>query len=133
MLADFRAALLAMNVGRAVSEWRKLAPHLPVPRDRDEAEHIMHLCRLQMQTLPERDREWSERWLAERSGPSRIVECVGTSVTVFAGADAARKERARIKELAMADAVHDAMRDGLDLTKDAAEVRRRMLRAKDRA
>lgn len=127
---DFARCLIQMDVGTAMRLWSRIAPHLHQPTDWAEAEHTMHLARLQMPSLTAEQRAYSEAWLAELTGPARIVEAVGVSVGVPVDASVARKSRAKDIEAAMVRAIEDAMRDGVDMHREPDEYRRRMMAAR---
>jgi hypothetical protein len=92
---QFRALLEDGNVQALRSAWAQVAPHLPQPATRQQAEIVMHHARTQSEVITFPKRAWSHRWLAERNLPSglpdalrpkaeqlcpRVVEGVGISV-----------------------------------------------------
>jgi hypothetical protein len=129
---DFARCLVQMDVSTAMRLWRTIAPHLHQPADWDEAEHTMHLARLQMTLLPPEHRAYSEAWLTGRTGPSRIVEAVGVAVGVPVDASASRKSRAKDIEAMMVAAIEQAVRDGVDMHREPDEYRRRMMAARQK-
>lgn len=86
--AEFRALLEAGDVDALVKAWRQVAPHLPQPRNRDEAEITMHMARTGAELVSLSARRYSHDWLTERMLPSQlptelvptIAEAVGISV-----------------------------------------------------
>ena len=127
---DFRECIVCLDVKRARKIWAVANPGLPQPETDAQAEITLHAARLSMKSLPPRLKEYSRRWLEERAALPRHVYGVGISVK--AGSPN-RAEMARAMEAAMAQAVLDALQDGVSLETDADEVSRRMIRARDRA
>jgi hypothetical protein len=130
--SDFARCLIDLDVSTARRLWATIAPHLHQPADDDEALHTMHLARLQMPSLSAEARAYSDAWLAERRGPSRVVQAVGVSVGVPAGAGISRITRAKEIENAMVEAIKGAVRDGVDMHREPDEYRRRMMAARQR-
>jgi hypothetical protein len=90
----------------------------------------MHIARIQMKRIPEAARQYSREWLAERSGP--IAKAVGVAVGSMSS-DRYRLERAKNRQAAMLEAVEAAIKAGIDIDLEAAEVRRRMALARAKA
>lgn len=122
-VAAFRALLEAGDVDALRKAWSRVAPHLPQPASREQAEVVMHHARTQTASLPLRARAWSHRWLSERGLPSglpdplrpkaeriypRIAEGVGISVNFKS---AWMKPAAAEVRGAMEDAVSEAYAD----------------------
>lgn len=119
MMTDLERCLREFDVDGAVRLWAQMAPHLPQPTSRVEAEMTLHYSRTISQTLELRPRAYSHRWLTERSLPSglpdelrpkaermfpKVVEAVGiASITRTSTTLEARK--------AMSDAVEDIYAD----------------------
>lgn len=88
MVPEFRQLLEDGDVDGLWQAWGRVAPHLPQPKSREQAEITMHIARTAAASIPESARLYSHRWLTERSLPSqlpgdmlpRIVEAVGISV-----------------------------------------------------
>lgn len=88
MVPEFRQLLEDGDVDGLWRAWGRVAPHLPQPKSRDEAEITMHMARTATASIPEAHRIYSHRWLTERMLPSqlpgdmlpKIVEAVGISV-----------------------------------------------------
>jgi len=107
--------------------WRHVSPHLEQPKTDDECLTTMHMARRQMQTIPAALRTYSETWLAERR---TSIEVVTTGVMVR---DATLgKPRGIGVAGAMIDAVERSAVAGLHPEFDAAEVRRRMMAAREK-
>jgi hypothetical protein len=90
----------------------------------------MHIARIQMKRIPEAARSYSKAWLAERSGP--VAKAVGVACLSLSS-DRYRQERAKNRQAAMLDAVSAAIKAGIDIDTEAAEVRRRMALARAKA
>jgi hypothetical protein len=128
----FRQCLLELDVSTARRIWQHVAPGLPQPASDDEALVMMHAARVEMQHMPRRARDYSRAWLDERER-RQIVTAVGIAVGLHSESDPKALERSHMIRDAMADAVADAYREGVDLLLDAEEVRRRMIVARKRA
>ena len=126
--AAIRRCLVELDVAAMRRLWRETAPHLSQPSSDDEALETMHRSRVEMTTLPARLVAWSRAWLAERE-TRRVAHAVGIAVS----APPHRADRAAATRRAMEGAVHDALRAGVDLATEPAEIRRRMMRARARA
>lgn len=126
--AEFRRCLVELDVAGIRRLWRATAPHLPQPADDGEALETLHRARAASRTLPARLVDYSRDWLAERE-TRRVAHAVGIAVA----APPHRAERAEAARQAMEGAVIDAMRAGVDLATEPAEIRRRMMRARARA
>lgn len=129
--AEFRRALVECDVRAIRRLWQHVSPHLPQPKDDAAALIAIHMARVKMTTLPAKLREYSEAWLSERR-TGRIAHAVGIAVG-FAN-ETNPKKIARSIEIreAMSDAVERAVVAGVDLATETAEVRRRMMRARER-
>lgn len=88
----------------------------------------MHGARLAMKTIPQKLRDYSRDWLAERCRPRYAV---GVGIAVKAPTHRAIQAEAVLH--AMEDAVQGAVQDGVDLKHEAREVKRRMDVARDKA
>lgn len=138
MVPEFRQLLEDGDVDGLWRAWGRVAPHLPQPKSRDEAEITMHIARTAAASIPEAARQYSHRWLTERNLPSqlpggmlpRIVEAVGISVNFHSSY---LKPAATEIRTAMETAVLDrfAMGDNNPLVVQAAmaEARDRTMRA----
>jgi hypothetical protein len=105
-------------------------PHYPAPKSDAEALYSMHIARIQMKKIPEAARQYSREWLAERSGP--IAKAVGVACLSLS-LDRYHLERAKNRQAAMLEAVDAAVKAGIDIDLEAAEVRRRMALARAKA
>ena len=116
-----------------------MSPHLPQPKNNDEALATMHYARTQAASIPLRLRCYSHAWLCERGLPSGLpdwwkpkasrlypheVKAVGISVLAMSEAS---KPRARAIEKAMSNAVLECCADGVT---DIARIRSRMNEAR---
>lgn len=138
----FRAMLEAGDVDALRGAWAELAPHLPQPETRAQAEIVMHMTRTSSATVGFKFRAWSHRWLTERELPSqlpddlkpkadrlypRVASAVGISV---------KSDNPFIKPIvtevrqSMENAVLEAEADGK--LEDALFVRARMNEARER-
>jgi hypothetical protein len=72
--AAFRALLEAGDVDGLRRAWVDVAPHLPQPRTREQAEIVMHMTRTSSKTVAFKHRAYSYSWLAERDLPSQLPD-----------------------------------------------------------
>lgn len=124
-----RRCLLALDVPGIRRLWLHMSPHMAQPTSDDQALEMMHLARSKMQKISSRARQYSEAWLKERR-TTVVATAVGISVRELGNRQSART---RAMEHAMSQSVLLAVRDGVDLVTDAAEVKRRMEIARLRA
>lgn len=127
--AEFRRCLVELDIVGMRRLWNHVSPHLPQPKTDADVVMTMHAARVQMATLPEDKRAYSEAWLSERGLLDRVVTTVGISVV----APSRRRKQALAIRHAMSESVLDSYKAGIDLDKDAVEVKRRMMIARDRA
>lgn len=120
--AEFRRCLIELDIPAIRRLWRQVSPHLPQPETDLETLQTMHTARVAMKTLPEDKRAYSEAWLNERGLLARVETGVGIMVI----APDHRREQAEYVRTAMSGSVMDSLKAGLDLDKDAKEVKRRM-------
>jgi hypothetical protein len=139
--AQFRQCLIDLDVVGVCDLWFHVAPHLPQPKNNEEALATMHYARTQAGSIPLKLRCYSHAWLCERGLPSGLpdhwkpranrlyphkVNAVGIAVKAMS---AASVPRARAIEKAMSDAVLECYADGVtdpDIIKtrmDAARLR----------
>lgn len=142
MRGDFRALLEAGDVDALRRAWAKVAPHLPQPKNRDEAEITMHYARTTADSLPLRARAYSHKWLCERELPSglpvklkpkaeRLYPVISDGVGISINFKNPFFKPAAIEiRTAMEGAVNEAYADG---RRDPAFVTLRMKAARDRA
>jgi hypothetical protein len=125
--ALFRQCLLDLDVKGIRALWRHVSPHLPQPATDDEALVALHMARVQSAAMPEAARAYSEHWMRERQGP--IAHAVGIAVL------APRRRAAQAVSIRqeMEHAVTQAVREGVSIAAEPEEIRRRILRARDRA
>lgn len=91
----FRNLLEEGNVKEIVNMWSSLFPHMPKPKNLEEAEISMHVARTSANSISTRARAYSHKWLIERELPSHLpdhlkpsaerlypinIPCVGISV-----------------------------------------------------
>lgn len=134
MVPEFRQLLEDGDVDGLWQAWGRIAPHLPQPKSREDAEVSMHMARTAARSIPEAYRVYSHRWLTERGYPSqlpgemlpKIVEAVGISVNFRSGLFASAATAVRCS---METAVEDCFANG-----DRAPeiVRKQMFAARDR-
>jgi hypothetical protein len=132
--ALFRQCLIDLDVKMMRQLWNHVSPHLPQPKTDEECLNTMHLARLQMITLPEEMRVYSQAWVKER-GLSNDVFAVGIAVRAASSSDPHQRCRGVYVQHEMSYAVEHALRQGIGLSepKDAAEVKRRIMAARGRA
>lgn len=142
MSAQHFCRLLESGDVRALrSAWAQVAPHLPQPKNDEEAEFAMHRARTEASSVGFRFRAYSHAWLVERSLPSGLpdelkpkaqrlypVIAKAVGVSVKASSEWLKPAAAQI-ERAMADAVEDAYAEG---RQDDAFVKARILEARER-
>jgi hypothetical protein len=124
--AAFRSCLINLDVKGIRKLHRLVNPHLPQPKDDEEALMTLHIARTQSKFLPEHARQYSREWLAERRA-GVIAHAVGVSVGMPSQPLNARQEDVRD---AMSDSAGDSHKKGLDLDKDAPEIKNRMMEAR---
>lgn len=126
---EFRKALIDGNVVRCWQLSKHVAPNMPQPKTRSQAEVIMHITRTEMNTIPEPLRLESHEWLIERALPSRLpydlapkreAHAVAVMVGTFTNTDEARARAAELLA-AQTEAVRNAQANGVT---DPAEMRR---------
>jgi hypothetical protein len=121
----FRRCLIDLDVVGICDLWFHVSPHLPQPKNNDEALATMHYARTQAGSIPVRLRCYSHAWLSERGLPSGLpdqwkpkagrlyphkVNAVGVAVKALSEASV---PRARAVEKAMSDAVLECYADGV--------------------
>jgi hypothetical protein len=121
----FRQCLIDLDVVGVCDLWFRTAPHLPQPKNNDEALVTLHYARTQAGSIPVRLRCYSHSWLCERGLPSGLpdwlkpkaarlyphkVNAVGIAVKALSVASA---PRAQAIEKAMSDAVLECFADGV--------------------
>lgn len=72
--AAFRSLLEAGDVDGLREAWARVAPHLPQPETREQAEITMHHARTGSEGVTFRARAYSHRWLTERAFPSALPD-----------------------------------------------------------
>jgi hypothetical protein len=135
----FRRCLIELDVVGICDLWFHVSPHLPQPKNNDEALATIHYARTQTQSIPMRLRCYSHAWLCERGLPSGLpdewkskasrlypheVKAVGVSVMALSEASV---PRARAIEKAMSNAVLECYADGVT---DVDRIRSRMNEAR---
>lgn len=134
MHAEFRQLLEDGDVDGLLKAWARVAPHLPQPASRDQAEITMHMARTAAESIPMKARHYSHHWLLDRMLPSQlppkdlpvIAEAVGISVNF---GSKLLEPAAREIQGAMEDAVNDCYANG---ETQVPFVRERMADARDR-
>jgi hypothetical protein len=130
----FRRCLIELDVVGMCDLWFHIAPHLPQPKNNDEALATLHYARTEARSIPLKLRCYSHAWLCERGLPSALpdhwkpkaarlyphsVNAVGIAVKAMS---AASVPRAKAIEKAMSDAVLECYADGVTDT-DAIKAR----------
>jgi hypothetical protein len=131
--AMFRQCLIDIDVKTMRRLWVHVAPGMPQPQSDDECLETIHRARVQMATLREEQRAYSEAWLKERAA-SRDAFGVGISVMSASSSDPYKRRRGVYVQQEMAYSVEQSVARGIGLEdpKDAAEVKRRMMDARRR-
>jgi hypothetical protein len=139
-----RECLETADVHNVRELWRKAAPHLPQPRDDEEALETLHYARTVSGAISDSLRCYSHRWLEERGLPSglpdqlkpradrlypRIVSAVGVAVCMRNPEEAPAGLEIR---KAMVNAVLDAEADGRLTDSPYVRLRIAEARAKER-
>lgn len=137
--AQFRQCLIDLDVVGICDLWFHVSPHLPQPKNNDEALATIHYARTQARSIPLRLRCYSHAWLCERGLPSGLPDCwkpkasrlyphnvnaVGVAVLAMSEAN---KPMARAIEKAMSDAAMECYADGVT---DVDRIRGRMNEAR---
>jgi hypothetical protein len=137
----FRRCLIDLDVVGICDLWFHVAPHLPQPKNNDEALATIHYARTHARTIPVRLRCYSHAWLCERGLPSGLpdwlkpkaarlyphsVNAVGIAVKAMSEASVSR---ARAIEKVMSTAVLECYADGVT---DSDVIRARMNEARAR-
>ena len=132
--ALFRQCLIDLDVARVRKLWAYVAPNLPQPKTDAECLETMHRARIQMTTLPQKMRDYSEAWIKEHT-TARDAFAVGISVMSVNSTDPYKRRRGVYVQQEMAYAVEQSLAYGIGLEdpKDAAEVKRRMMVARSKA
>lgn len=122
--AEFRRCLEQLDVAGIRALWRHVSPHLPQPVSDTEALVTIHGARTQTESLSNKARFYSHRWLLDNGFPSslpdvlrpsaermypRIVEGVGISVNFRSPILKPITDPVRVS---MEDAVSEAYADG---------------------
>ena len=115
--------LTQLDVAGMRRVWREMAPHLDQPESDWDALRTMHEARVRMSTLSPQQKRYSEHWLRELRHRTRIAAAVGIAVKA---AKEENRQRASDAQAEMSLAVLDAVRDGVDIETEVAEVHRRM-------
>lgn len=125
--AEFRRCLVELDVESIKKISRHVSPNMPQPRNDYEVLCALHLARTKTPTLPAKLIEYSKNWLSERT-IGKVISTVGVTV----GAPPYRRKQALAIRDAMSDSVKTSIKEGIDLDKEAVEVKKRMLIARDK-
>src|SRR5262245_14354617 len=139
--AAVRECLESGDVALMRKLWKHIAPHLPQPRNDEEALITLHMARTGSNTVETKKRMYSHCWLKERSYPSQLpdsmrasaermypitVKAVGTSIN--ASSPLFREVLVPVKS-AVKDAILEIHADGkID---DSPLVKKRIIEAKE--
>lgn len=136
--AAFLQALVEGSVRDIRALWRVVCPHLPQPRDDQEAALMMHRARTDANSIPLKERAYSHRWLTERGLPSGlpdhlrsraermypvVIDAVGIAVRSGRNPEAAKEVRG-----VMENAVREMYADG---DKDPQRIKKRIMEVGD--
>lgn len=132
--AEFRRCLEMLDVRGIRKLWQHVSPHLPQPATDDEALYTIHLARVEMKdAISPKLREYSKRWLDERK-IGRVSHAVGIAVGMQRDwSDPRKVDKFLNVRGSMEHAVNVAIKDGVDLEKEASEIKDRMLVARKKA
>lgn len=131
-------ALVDLDAKAACAVWKTLAPYLPQPPTAEAATATMHMARTMAQTIPERLRYYSHRWLTDRGLPSQLPDRLKPSAErmyprkVDAVGVAVRSQIPEVRAAitgAMSDAVSDCYANG---DRDPLIVKPQMMAARAR-
>jgi hypothetical protein len=138
--AAVRECLESGDIALMRKLWKHIAPHLPQPRNDEEALITLHMARTASTTVDTKKRMYSHCWLKERSYPSQlpdpmrasaermypiVVKAVGTSINA---SSALFREVLVPVRAAVREAILEIHADGkID---DSTLVKRRILEAK---
>lgn len=122
--------LVALDVAGIRRVWKEMAPHLDQPESDWDALRTMHEARIRMEKLSPEQKRYSEHWLREMKNKTKIAAAVGIAVKALRGED---RERAANIQAAMSEAVLVAIKDGVNIETEIAELHRRMKAAHDGA
>jgi len=70
----FRRCLIELDVVGICDLWFRHAPHLPQPKNNEEALITLHYARTEAWSIPVRLRCYSHAWLTERGLPSALPD-----------------------------------------------------------
>ena len=124
---EFSRCLLELDVTAARLLWAEVFPGWQQPATDHEMLALLHLARLESKRVPKYLKQYSKRWLKERE-TGRVVMAVGISIK----ASPHRQRQGIAMREAMEDAVLSSVKAGIDLDAGAAEVRRRIMAARDK-
>ncbi len=132
--AEFRRCLEMIDVKGVRRLWRHVSPHLPQPKDDDDALYTIHLARVAMKdAIAPALRQYSEAWLNERK-VGRVAHAVGIAVGMKADWEDPRLAEQFLNVRGeMEHAVTTAIADGVELETESVEVKARMMLARERA
>lgn len=141
--AAVRRCFETLDVSLMRKLWKHIAPHMPQPKNDEEALVTLHMARTSCDAIDAKLRMYSHAWLRERSYPSQlpdhmkasaerlypiVVKAVGTSINSFSGV--IKPVLGEVRQ-AVKDAVLEIHADGkID---DSDLVRRRINEAKQLA
>lgn len=123
----FLECMLTLDIEKARKLWSHVFPHLDAPISDEDVLIVLHIARTESPQLPLREKTYSRHWLAERDR-RRTAAAVGIAVK----APHHRANRAIALREAMEDAVDRSWRAGIDLDKEAPEVKRRIIAARNK-
>lgn len=137
----FRNLLETSDVNGLMRYWAEAMPHLPQPKDRHQAEAMMHRARTEAISIGFDKRAYSHQWLTERNLPSGLPEnlkpkaerrypVVKEAVGLIVGYSKPFMKPAQdLVRGAMETVILDAYADG---EKDHVKIKARILEAKDK-
>jgi hypothetical protein len=141
--AEFRRCLEDLDIVAARQLWSHMLAHLPQPNSDDDVLATLHYARTQTQSIVQRKRFYSHRWLLDHELPSGLpdhlrskaermypvtVESVGIAVKAVGG-DVARALAVRgAMERAVLECLADGEKNNNVVRTRMMEARRNMLR-----
>lgn len=125
--AEFRRCLTDLDAAGIMRIWGHVSPHLPQPENEAEALHALHIARTVSESMPPAAKAYSEAWLKERERRT-IAAAVGITVIY----PEHRRSRGEDMRDAMSEVVADAYKAGIDLDREAKEVKSRIIAVRDK-
>lgn len=127
--AEFALCLARLDVPSARKLWADVHPGWDQPESDEEMLLLLHMARVRSRVMPPWAKAYSRRWLEEQMRPG-IAAGVGIAVGSTASEHIPTRRQGIAVRQSMEDAVAKSQRAGIDIDKEAPEVRRRILEAR---